>query len=153
MNTLNTRFGRNSERFRILRWHGWCFVSKFWESIAGWCTNRPLANTGSVNAIISPTGTAAIYMVLSRDRVTVEGFWIDDRIYLTLWYSARLHFTVHCYTNISVHSHVFTAVAWLRLPTADVPLTIGSRPVPVQQLAASKSKASQRLTLSRSLTH
>jgi hypothetical protein len=41
--------------------------------------------------------------------VTTGGFWIDDRIYLTLWYSAWLHFTVHYYTHTHTHSHVFTS--------------------------------------------
>jgi hypothetical protein len=34
------------------------------------------------------------------------------RIYWNLSYGSWLHFTVHCYTHISVHSHVFTDVAW-----------------------------------------
>jgi hypothetical protein len=51
--------------------------------------------------------------ILSRDwSVTIDGVWIDDRICLTPWYSAWLHFTVHCYTHThthtSVHSHDFT---------------------------------------------
>jgi hypothetical protein len=47
---------------------------------------------------------------LSRDcSVIIDGFWIDDRIYLTLWYSAWLHFTVHYYTQRSVYSHAFTS--------------------------------------------
>jgi hypothetical protein len=33
--------------------------------------------------------------------VTIDGFWIDDRIYWTVWYSVWLHFTVHCYTHVS----------------------------------------------------
>jgi hypothetical protein len=36
-----------------------------------------------------------------------DGFWIDDRIYWTLWYSAWQHFTVHYDT--SVHSPDFTS--------------------------------------------
>jgi hypothetical protein len=44
--------------------------------------------------------------ILSRDwSVTIDGFWIGDRIYWTLWYSAWLHFTIHNYT----YSHVFTS--------------------------------------------
>jgi hypothetical protein len=64
-------------------------------------------------------------------RVTVDVFWIDGRIFWTLWCSAWLHLTVHYYTykHTSVHSHVFTAVAWYRLPTADVPLPLVSRTV------------------------
>jgi hypothetical protein len=42
----------------------------------------------------------------------LDRFWIDDLIYCTLWYSALLQFTVYCYTHTSVHSHIFTAVAW-----------------------------------------
>jgi hypothetical protein len=36
--------------------------------------------------------------------VTIDGFWIDVRIYWTLWYSAWLHFSVHCYIDTSVHT-------------------------------------------------
>jgi hypothetical protein len=34
-------------------------------------------------------------IILSYVWVTIHGFWIDDRIYWTLWYSAWIHFTVH----------------------------------------------------------
>jgi hypothetical protein len=44
--------------------------------------------------------------------VTISGIWIDDQIYSTLRYSELLHFTVHCYTDTSVHSHILTPVAW-----------------------------------------
>jgi hypothetical protein len=40
--------------------------------------------------------------MLSRDGVTVYRFWISDQIYWTLWYSAWLHFAVHCYTHTLV---------------------------------------------------
>jgi predicted PolB exonuclease-like 3'-5' exonuclease len=43
---------------------------------------------------------------------TTDGFWIDDCIYWTLWYSAWLHFTIHYYTNThtqtTVQSHVLS---------------------------------------------
>jgi hypothetical protein len=67
---------------------------------------------------------------LSRDGVNIDGLWFHDWIYWTFRYSAWLHFTVRCYTHTSVHSHVFTAVAWYRLPTADIRLSLGSRTVP-----------------------
>jgi hypothetical protein len=34
--------------------------------------------------------------------VTINGFWIEDRIHWTLWYSAWLHFSVHSYTDTLV---------------------------------------------------
>jgi hypothetical protein len=70
-------------------------------------------------------GTRKLTFILSCDLVTVNGFFIDDRIYWTFWYSSWLHFTVH--THTSVHSNVFTIVAWWRLPNADVTLPLGSR--------------------------
>jgi hypothetical protein len=30
--------------------------------------------------------------------VPMDEFWMDDRIYWTLWYSVWLYFKVHCYT-------------------------------------------------------
>jgi hypothetical protein len=44
--------------------------------------------------------------------IRVVACWFDDPIYLTLWYSACLHFTVHYYTHTSVHSYVFPAIPW-----------------------------------------
>jgi hypothetical protein len=44
--------------------------------------------------------------------VTIDGFWVDGSNYCTLRYRMWLQFTVHYYTHTSVHSHVFTAVAW-----------------------------------------
>jgi hypothetical protein len=35
-------------------------------------------------------------------RVTIDGVWVVDRIYWTLWYSVWLHFTVHSYTHTLV---------------------------------------------------
>jgi hypothetical protein len=53
----------------------------------------------------------ATHLILSRDwNVTVDGFWIDDRIYWTLRYSACLQFTIHYYIYTHTHTHtlVFT---------------------------------------------
>jgi hypothetical protein len=53
--------------------------------------------------------------------VTVGGFWIDDWIYWTFWYSAWLPFTVHCYTHTHTltlthsHSHTLTLTHSLTL--------------------------------------
>jgi hypothetical protein len=51
--------------------------------------------------------------------------WFIDSL-IQCYYN--LHYTVtHTYT--SVHSHVFSAAAWERLPTTNVPLPLGSRTV------------------------
>jgi hypothetical protein len=58
-----------------------------------------------------------------------RGFdWRPDLLHtllqrVTTLYNSLLH------THTSVHIQVFTAVVWQRLPTADVPLTLGSRTV------------------------
>jgi hypothetical protein len=70
------------------------------------------------------------HITLSCVRVTVDEFWIDDRIYWTLWYRAWLHITIFCYRYTSVHSHIFTAVVWYQLTTADIPLLLGPWTVP-----------------------
>jgi hypothetical protein len=38
---------------------------------------------------------------LPRHRATMDGVWIGNRIYSTLWYSAWLH----CYTHTHTHTH------------------------------------------------
>jgi hypothetical protein len=65
-----------------------------------------------------------------------------------------LHFTDHWHTQASVLSLLQSplAVAWQRLQTADVNLTLGSRTIPVPRLPASKCNSSQRLNCS-SLTN
>jgi hypothetical protein len=95
--------------------------------------------------------------MLSRVWVTTEtGFGLVTRF---IAYFGPAHdyvlFKFHCYTHThtSVHSHVFKAVASQRLPTADVPLPLGSRTIPVAQLQVSNSNGSQRLNRSSSPTH
>jgi hypothetical protein len=80
------------------------------------------------------------------------GVWIDGQIYGTSWYSEWLYFIVHYCTQASVHSHLFTAVAWQRLPTSDVPILLGSRIVPVPHLSTSNSNSSQQLNSKSLLT-
>jgi hypothetical protein len=41
----------------------------------------------------------------------IDGFWIYDQVYWTLWYSACLHLTVHCYTHTHTHTHTHTPVS------------------------------------------
>jgi hypothetical protein len=54
----------------------------------------------------------------------------------------------------SYNSAVFSPViAWWQLPMADVPLTLGSRTVPLSQLPDCNSNSSQGLNSSSSLTH
>jgi hypothetical protein len=62
-----------------------------------------------------------------------------------------LQFTV-THSHTSVYSQFFTAVAWYRLTTADIPLSLGSRTVSVPHLPASNSCSSQGLNPSGSLT-
>jgi hypothetical protein len=86
--------------------------------------------------------------------MTVDRFWINDSIYLTLWYSVWLQFTVHYYT----HTHtplVYAVMSSLPLlgsgfqrqmfPFLWVPNCLPP------QLPACNSSSLQRLNLSSSL--
>jgi hypothetical protein len=85
--------------------------------------------------------------------MTIEGFWIDDRIYWTLWYSSWLHFIFHYYTRTivpTVMSYcrclVATSNVW-RSPSPGFPN------YPRPQLPASHSNSSERLNRSSYLTN
>jgi hypothetical protein len=89
-------------------------------------------------------GSLTVICILSRDYRRVLDWWsdlLDSLIHrVATIYSSLLH------TQTSVHSHVFTAVAWHRLPTtADVLLPLGSRTGPgfsYQILAATSQSQS-----------
>jgi hypothetical protein len=53
-------------------------------------------------------------IILSRVRVAIDGVWLKDRIYWTLWYNAWLHYSsllhTHTHTHTSVYSHVFISL-------------------------------------------
>jgi hypothetical protein len=87
--------------------------------------------------------------------VTIDGFWIDDRDYWTLWYRAWLHFTVHYYTHThthtSVHSHIFTSRCSVATSNGGRSPCSGFPHYPRPQLPVSHSNSSQRLNLSSSL--
>jgi hypothetical protein len=85
--------------------------------------------------------------------VIIDGFWIVDHIYWTLWYSAWLHFIIHYYT----HSHVFTSRCSVAASNDGRSLSSGFQNCPWPQLSASNSNSSQQLSpishLINSLTH
>jgi hypothetical protein len=81
---------------------------------------------------------------------------IDDGIYWALWCSAWLHFTIHCYTHTSVHSHVFTSRCLVAASNSGHSPSSGFPNYPRPQLPASHSNSSQRLnpnSLTQSLTN
>jgi hypothetical protein len=52
-------------------------------------------------------------IVLSRDGVTINGFWIDYRIYWTFQHKiCDYTFINHCHTKTSIPCHSFHCVAW-----------------------------------------
>jgi hypothetical protein len=91
--------------------------------------------------------------ILSSVWVTIDGFWIDDRIYWTLWYSEWLHFKLHCYTHAhtSVHSHVFTSRCSVAASNSGRSASSGFPNYLRPLLQTSHSYSSQRLNLSSSL--
>jgi hypothetical protein len=98
--------------------------------------------------------------------VTIDGAWFGNWIYWSLM--NRLQVTL---VLSLVHTHgsslqnivnlfqpaVFSpVVAWQRLWTAEFPLSLGFRTIPVSQLPASNNNSSQRLNLSyltNAITH
>jgi hypothetical protein len=83
--------------------------------------------------------------ILSRNRVTIDGLLVGNRIYWTLLtHNSWLLFTHHCHTQTSVLSHGLHCSAWQHLPTVDVPSTPTSY---------SSNSAVSRLSRSLSLSH
>jgi hypothetical protein len=79
--------------------------------------------------------------------VAIDGSWIDDRIYWTLWY-----------THTSVHSHVFISRCSVAASNGGRSPSSGFPNCPRPQLPASHSSSSQRLNsavlwLTQSLTN
>jgi hypothetical protein len=74
--------------------------------------------------------------------VTIDGVWIGDRIFYTLWYRALLQVRIILSLFYTLHKSLedtlvlltllqsSVAVSRQWLPTADVPLSLGSRNVP-----------------------
>jgi hypothetical protein len=89
--------------FKEILWSVYCTI----EAKIVWGGRKPW-NPSSRPPDLEPSSCHGLafqeYTVTILWNVTINGFWIDRRIYWTLWYSAWLHFTVHCYTQ--------TAVAW-----------------------------------------
>jgi hypothetical protein len=105
-------------------------------------------------AVISPaiqSNTTSDTIVTSMS-VTIDRFWIDDRIYWALIQRLTTLWSSFLHTHASVHSHVFTSRCSVMASNTDVPLPLGSPTVPVPQLPASHRRSSQRLNLSSSLS-
>jgi hypothetical protein len=97
----------------------------------------------------NPTFDTSCHVIL----MNIDRFWIDGRIYWTLWYSAWLHFTIHCYTNTLVS----TVISSLSLPDSGsnggCSPSSGFANWPRPQLPASNNNSSQRLNRSSPVTH
>jgi hypothetical protein len=99
------------------------------------------------------------WFILSRDwNVTIDGFWLDDRIYWTLWYNAWLQCTVHSFTVTHTHTHTYPQSrlhcrCLVAASNGERPPSPGFPNGPRPQLPASNSNSSQRLNRSGCLTH
>jgi hypothetical protein len=92
--------------------------------------------------------------IITTFRVTVERFWIDDKIYWTLRYSAWLQFKIHYYTyaHNSVHSHDFNCSFSVAASNSGRSPSSGFPNYPRRQLQAPHSNSSQWLNSSFSHT-
>jgi hypothetical protein len=52
-----------------------------------------------LNKFYGPLALMGYIYIVTCISVTIDGFWIDERIDWTVWYGAWLQFTVHCYTQ------------------------------------------------------
>jgi hypothetical protein len=98
------------------------------------------------------------FIILSRIQVysvTIDGVWIGNRLYWTLWYSAWLHFTVHYYTHThtSVYSHVFTSRCSVAATNSGRSASSGFPNYPRAWTTSSHRNKSQRLNHSSPLTN
>jgi hypothetical protein len=92
--------------------------------------------------------------ILSRYLVTLYGVWTGNWIYWTLIQLVSTFYISLLHTRTLVSTITSSlAVAWWRLPTADVLLRLASRNVPVPQLPASQSNSSHGLNRRSPLTH
>jgi hypothetical protein len=119
-----------------------------WKPAIFWRNTIPLKSSLSTFSPFSTSYFRVFWVWL------LKSFWLDYGIYWTILiqrvttpYRSLLN------THTTVHSYVFIAVACYLLPTADVPLPLGSRTVPGSRLPHSKSSSSQHLNPSSPLTN
>jgi hypothetical protein len=61
-----------------------------------------------LNTSVSLSTYLAPILILPCVWMSIDGFWIDDRIYWTFWYSAWLYFAVHYHAHTHTHTHTHT---------------------------------------------
>jgi hypothetical protein len=114
--------------------------------------------SGANKPIKIPGSKLSLEFILSLGRrLTMDGFWIDDRIYWTLWHNVWLHFTVHCYTHTrthtDVHGHGFTSRCSGAGFNGGRSPSPGFPNCPRAQLQDCHSNGSRQRNFSSSLTH